>query len=71
MTKIQVLDAAGTIIAEVETTPYAVGKRMSVWAANAQRKLDKLISANPTAAAGKIGPADFNVRNGRSFCDLD
>jgi adenylosuccinate lyase len=66
VTKIQIFNAAGTLIAEVETKPYEVGKRISVWAANAQRKLDALIAANPDAVTGKIGTQGFVVRNGRS-----
>jgi hypothetical protein len=65
-TNIEVLDAVGAVIARQEVPAYAAGKRYSVWAANAQRKLDALIATNSTAVAGKIGSTDFAVVNGRS-----
>ena len=66
MTKIEVFDEHGALIASMETSSYKAGKRMSVWAGIAQRKLDKLIAANPGAVTGAIGRSKFTVRNGRS-----
>jgi hypothetical protein len=64
--EIQVFDAGGQMVAAQAIKPYEVGKRISVWAANAQRKLDALIAAHPEAVRATIGPTEFEVRNGRS-----
>lgn len=65
-TPIQLFDDTGALIASMDIKAYEIGKRHSVWCANAQRKLDKLIAENPTAKTAKIGPSDFTVKNGRS-----
>lgn len=66
MTQIELFNAEGHLIAHEAIKPYETGKRLSVWAANAQRKLDKLIAANPDASTATIGAHKFVVTDGRS-----
>lgn len=65
-TEIKVLNAEGAVLGCQAIPAYQPGKRISVWAANAQRKLDALIAQHPGASTGLIGTIQFAVIGGRS-----
>lgn len=65
-TEIKVMDAKGRVLGVQAIKPYEPGKRISIWAANAQRKLDAMIAEHPKAISGQIGTTKFAVVNGRS-----
>lgn len=65
-TEIRVIDAKGSVLGCQAIKAYEPGKRISVWAANAQRKLDAMIAQHPSAARAEIGRTQFKIINGRS-----